>query len=236
MAVKSRQRGKGGAAPGAPRPKIEPRKPPLFSRRWFRRSFVIVLVLGAAWIGTTIWGRVSRADSLRTYAKALFNAQRPYLQDTDASSQDSINNVAQRFAQKDPSVTAAKLGTAAQKWELDLTDARDSVRRLKPPSELKDANKMIAQAIDLYVGVARFYVVVQKQQELAATEPTKKLKDSAANQVQLLLTHISELTTRADTLYQAGMSEVTELERAWGVKLGSQPSTIQTGAPGTIPS
>jgi hypothetical protein len=236
MAVKSRQRGKGGAAPGAPRPKIEPRKPHLFKRRWFRRSMAVVAALLAVWIGTTIWGKVSRADSLRTYAKALFNAQRPYLQDTDASSLDSIKNVAQRFAQNDKTVTPAKLGVAAQKWELDFSDARDSVRRLKPPSELKDANQMIAQAIDLYVGVARFYVVVQKQQELAVTEPTKKLKDAAANQVQLLLTHISELTTRADTLYQAGMSEVTQLEHAWGVKVGSQPSTLQTGLPGTIPS
>ena len=235
MAVKSRQRGKGGAAPGAPRPKIEPRKPPLFKRTWLRRSFAVVLVLLAAWLGTNIWGRVSRADALRTYAKALFNAQRNYLKDIDTSSQDSIKNVAQRFAAGDKTVTAATLGAAAKNWELDFTDARDSVGRLKPPRELKGANQTIAQAIDLYVGVARFYVVVQKQQELADKEP-KQLKAAATAQVQLLIQHISELTARADTLYQAGMSEVTQLEHDWGVKLGSQPSTQQTGVPGVIPS
>src|SRR5437868_4591300 len=94
VATKSKSRAKGGAAPGAPKPKIEPRKTPLLRRTWFRRTAAVVLALLALWIALFVWGRVSRSSALRSYNKKLYNAGLPFFQDI----QTGVNSMQQAIA------------------------------------------------------------------------------------------------------------------------------------------
>jgi cytoskeletal protein RodZ len=217
VATKSRQRGKGGAAPGAPKPKVEPRKQPLLRRTWFRRTFVVVLALVLLWVGLFTWGRVSRASALRSYEKKLFDAARPFFQDIEQGTA-SIQQTVADFS--DGKIKAAALGTAAAKWEADFTTAHAAVSKLNPPSELKDAQATFVSALEEYVGAARFYIVVQKQQELKDAIPAKstKLSKQASDQVQLLLQHVSAMRARGDALYTHAVTAINGLAKSWGVE------------------
>src|SRR5438067_6252802 len=110
VATKSKARAKGGAAPGAPKPKIEPRKPPLMRRTWFRRTAAVVLAVLALWIALFVWGRVSRASALRAYETKLFNAARPFFQDIEQGP-SSMQQVVANFS--DGKLTTMQLCTAA---------------------------------------------------------------------------------------------------------------------------
>jgi hypothetical protein len=227
VATKSKVRAKGGAAPGAPKPKIEPRKTPFFQRRWVRWTSIAVLVLLALWIGLFAWGRVSRASALRSYEQKLFDAARPFFQDIeqgDTSMQQTVANF------RDLKTTSTQLGTAAAKWEADFSSARDAVSHLKPPSELKNAQAAFVAALDDYIGVARFYVVVQRQRQLEDVVP-KANKKAAEDQVQLLLQHISDAQSRADALYTQATNAINDLAKHWGVK-AKNPLPV---APGQVP-
>ncbi|MGZ4204058.1 MAG: hypothetical protein ACXVQ7_05535 [Actinomycetota bacterium] len=227
MATKSKVRAKGGAAPGAPKPKIEPKKTPLLRRTWFRWVSVVVLVLVALWVSLFVWGRVSRASALRTYEQKLFDAARPFFQDIeqgDSSMQATVANF------RDGKSTSDALAKAAAKWEADFTSARDAVSNLKPPGELKDAQATFVAALSDYVGVARFYVVVQKQRNLEDAVPAKN-KKVAEDQVQLLLQHIADAQSRADDLYARAVAAINSLAGHWGVKT----KTPLPPAPGQVP-
>jgi hypothetical protein len=243
VATKSRPRAKGGAAPGAPKPKIEPRKLPLGQRTWVRRSAVAVLVLLALFVGLTVWGRVSRSSQLRSYRTKLFDAARPFFQDIeqgDASLQQTVGNF------RDGKIDSIALGTASAKWETDFRAARDAVANLKPPGELVNAQANFLAALDDYIGVARFYVVVQQERALERTVPAKNQK-AVEDQVLLMLQHIGDARSRADALYTKAINAIDNLAKHWGVKTktpfptapGTVPPSGLTGQPGsplTIPS
>ena len=230
MATKSKPRAKGGAAPGAPKPRIEPRKTPLMRRRWFRIVALVVLVILALWIFMFTWGHVSRANALRSYESKLFDAGRPFFQDIqpgDSSMQQIVANF------RDGKIPSTVLATSAAKWEQDIDAAGTAIFKLKPPRELKNAQDKLLAALADYVGVARFYVVVQKQRQLEDLIPVKDkvARKAAEDQVQLLLQHISAARARADAVYTNAVNEINALAGKWGVKA----KTPLPAAPGDLP-
>jgi hypothetical protein len=218
-----------GAAPGAPRPKIEPRKPHLFRRTWFRRTFLIVLGVVVLWVGLFTWGHVSRASVLRSYDRKLFDAARPFFQHIETSP-TSMEQVVADYT--NGTVSASQLGKDAAVWETDYTAAHAAVSALKPPRELKDAQQTFISALEEYIATVRFYVVVQKQQELENAIPVKnkKLRQQADDQRKLLLDHVAATSARGDTMYTQAIAAIKSLAKSWGVKAPSFPS-----APGQIP-
>ena len=108
-----------------------------------------------------------------------------------------------------------------------------AISKLKPPSELKGAQFDLLVSLADYVGVARFYVVVQKQSDLAASIPAnlKTQKTAASNQLQLLLQHVADAQSRADVTYAQAMAAINDLAAKWHVK-AKNPFPP---APGVIP-
>jgi hypothetical protein len=196
-------------------------------RTWFRRTAAVVLALLALWIGLFVWGHVSRASALRSYETKLFDASRPFFQDIEQGP-TSMQQVVADF--RDGKITSANLVTAAAKWEQDFNTAGPAIARLKPPSELRNAQANFLTALHGYIGVARFYVVVQKQRQLEDAVP-KANKKAAEDQVQLLLQHISDLRSRSDALYTSVVTAINDLAAKWGVKA----KTPLPAAPGEIP-
>ena len=218
-----------GAAPGAPRPKIEPRKPHLFRRTWFRRTFLIVLGVVLLWVGLFTWGHVSRASALRSYDRKLFDAARPFLQHIETSPTSMEQTVADYTAGK---IKSSQLAKDSATWETDFTAAHAAVSALKPPDELKGAQQTFVSALEEYIATVRFYVVVDKQQQLLDQIPVKNktLHQSADNQLKLLLDHVAATSARGDTMYTQAVSAITSLAKRWGVKPQAFPA-----APGQIP-
>lgn len=218
MATKSKPRAKSGAAPGAPKPKIEPRKTPLMRRTWFRRTAAVVMVLLALWIGQFVWGRVSRSSALQSYTTKLFNAGRPFFQDI----QTGVNSMQQAIADfKNGTMNSKALAVNSAQWEKDFNAAGTAIAALKPPSELKAAQHDLLIALADYIGVARFYVPVQEQSDLADSIPAnlKQQKQAAINQLNLLEQHVADAQARADNNYKIAMQTITDLAAKWHVKI-----------------
>jgi len=240
VATKSKPRAKSGAAPGAPKPKIEPRKTPLMRRTWFRRTAAAVLAVVALWIGLFVWGRVSRSSALRSYTNKLFSAGRPFFQDI----QTGANSMQQAIADfKNGTINSTALGVDSAQWEKDFDAAGSAIVALKPPDELKAAQHDLLIAVVDYIGVARLYVVVQKQSDLADSIPAtlKKAKKAAVDQLNLLEQHVAEVQSGADGNYTTAMKTITDLAAAWHVKIANPfppaPSAVTPPSqPGVTPS
>jgi hypothetical protein len=212
-------------------------------RTWFRRTAAVVLAVIALWIGLFVWGRVSRASALRSYETKLFDAARPFFQDIEQGP-TSMQQIVANF--RDGKIPSADLASAAAKWEQDFNTAGPAIARLNPPKELRNAQANFLSAMHEYIGVARFYVVVQKQRQLEDAVP-KANKKAAEDQVQLLLQHISAMRSRADALYTSVVTAINDLAAKWGVKAktplpappGEVPPPATQGVPGgglTLPS
>lgn len=232
----------GGAAAGAPRPRIEPKQPPLLRQRWLRRTVLVLLALLGIWIGTTVWAAMSRSNALRSYDEALFRAQQPFFAHVEPGTDTNIDQVHQGFSEG--AVTAKRLEELAGTWEKDFTAARDAVRGLDPdtsgeeiPSEVVDANGLIAESLEMYAGVAKMYVVAAGQKRLAAVADGAAERTQLEEQLQRLLTGISEWRERAARTHSLGTRRIEILREAWGVKDGRQlePSGGAPGAPAEIP-
>lgn len=238
MAIKGKGKSKRSdhGAP-APRPKIEPRKKPFSKRRSVRRGSLLLVVLLALLIGSVVYGRMSRADSLRSYGKKLEKAEGDLIKDTRAGAPLSLIDLPTQFQQG--KATAQQLTDASATWEKDFTAARDAVAALKPPSELKGANDAIRQAIEEYIGVARWYAVAAKQKALESIGTTPAAKKLLSDQFQSLLQHITEARTRAEQNVQAATTEIADLDHRWGVVPITPPDLARTpggqGPPGGAP-
>jgi hypothetical protein len=232
MAIKGKSRNRRGARASsvAPRPKIEPRTIPLHKRPAIRKAAIAGGVLLALFIAATVWGKVSRANALEDYDQELFAAQRLLLQHTQSGAPQSIapGGMFQQFAAGQ--VDAKNLRAAATAWQKDFQTAATNVRALDPPDELRDANEMIAQGIDAYLGVARFSEVLIRQKELVSGATSKKQRTALEQQLQLVLAQAEDARARADALVREGSGRVSALKRAWGV--GPAEASPSPGAPG----
>jgi len=212
MARKSAQRR--GAALGAPKPKIEPRKTPLTRRRWFRWTALVVVLLFGLWLGLFLWGRSSRANVLRVYDRALNRAQTGYLQHTAATLPDSFATLPQQFQQGQ--ATPERLKEAARTWQQDFADAADAVRALDPPEQLEEANQIIAESLTLYAEVAAMYIVLADERSVASVAEGS-LANRLQGQVDALGTAIQATRNRADSIRRVGIQAVNALKLSWGI-------------------
>lgn len=248
MAIKGKTKRRGGARTRAahpPKPIVVERKPPLLSRKPIRLGIAIVLGLGVVLGGLRVWQNVARSSALRSYDKKLSRAQGPLLQALDPNSITSFQANSQAFSAGQ--IAAKDFLATAQKWESDLNVVKTAVSKLRGPSQLGDAQGLIVQGIDDYIGVARLYQVAALQQEIAdqTAAKAKTFKDKAAaaalndrataerNQVQVLVLHASEWLQRASTTYQLGLTKLQVLEKEWQLP---QPSASATPAPAGLTS
>lgn len=208
MAIKgrTRRRARGGGA-GAPKPAVRPRPVPLWRRRGVRWATAGLLLVAAALGGLRVWQNTSRASALRAYDEALQRAQGSLLQHFAPEALTSILDTPDRFTGGE--VPPGEMRDLARRWESDFATARDRVRELEPPAELATAQELIAEGIDMYVGVARLYAAAAER-ALAAGELDAVALDYAAQ--------ASAWTERADRVYTLGARAINDLKIAWGLE------------------
>ena len=213
MAVKGKSRS--GAAPGAPKPKIEPRKPPLSKRPGFRKGALVLGVLLVLFVVGTTWGRVNRNNDLRAYDRSLTAALRPFQKHNE---QGSPTNLADNVRQiGSGALTAKQITDLTASWETDFAAARDAVGKLDPPDELALANTMYAEALDDYVGIARLAKAIADERALASRIDGRALKAAADKQVTALQSSLQEWQGRADKRRTEALAAINALKSDWGV-------------------
>jgi len=191
-----------------------------------------VVVLVALGVASFVWGRVSRADSLRAFDARLTAAMTPVQQYLDPLEAQPLSQVPLKFGRGQ--VGAIELKTDAAQWEKDFTAARDRVMTVRAPREAIDARDTFVQALDAYRGLARFYFVVAQEEQIAQSMGGAT-QTQVANQVQLMLTHLSEAKMRADASLELAQRELDALKRVWGVRVKPKPRPGRGGAGGLAP-
>ncbi|MGH2786200.1 MAG: hypothetical protein ACRDJ1_13140 [Actinomycetota bacterium] len=217
MAIKGkkRPRPRGQALP--PRPTVPARKTPLAMRKSVKRAAVITLAVLAMLGGLRIWQNVSRADAVREFNADLIAAQEPLL---GHLRQDSLTNV-------QTSLDAFQKGQMPGKqfldlsaiWEADFKKSKENVDALKPPNDVaREAQLLIVEGLEGYVGVARLYNVAAQMKQNAEAEKDVAKKKLWDDKVQVLLQHALEWRQRADRVYTIGQGKFDDLKVRYKVE------------------
>ncbi len=240
MAIKGKSKSRGGKArSSAPRPVITERKPPFLARKSVRIAIVAVFGVAAILGALRVWQNKGRSNDLRAYDRALTRSQALIVTHFEEGSLTGFRTSIQEF--KDGKLDPKRFRDLAALWEKDFRASKESVAKLKPPKQLGNAQELVVQGIDAYVGIARMYQMAATQREIATESQNvakaekdaaqkKKLEAQAkkdADQVQVILLQVGEWQTRADALYSLGIKRITELKVEWGVE---KPSTSQPGS------
>ena len=227
MAIKGkkRPRPRGQALP--PRPTVPVRRTPLGQRREVKRALVIVLSLLSLLGGLRVWQNVSRSDAVREYNKKLLSAQEPLIMHLR---QDSLTNVQANLDQfQKGQLEGKKFLDLSALWETDFGKAKDAVDTLKPPNEVtKQAQDLIVEGLDGYVGVARLYNVAAQLKQNAEAEKDAAKKKLWDDKIQVILQHALEWRQRADRVYTIGQTMFDDLKDRYGV----EPKLDTTGGTG----
>lgn len=244
MAIKGKSKKKGGrgrAGSLSPKPVIVERKPPLLSRKPVRIGIVSVLALAAILGGLRVWQNVSRSNDLKAYDRALVRAQGLLTQHLDPQALTGLGESTSQFGSN--KLDSARFKELAALWEKDFKQSKDLVAKLKPPKQLLEAQQLILQGMEGYVGVARLYQLAADQRKIAqaSADLAKTTKDPAlkkkleaqsksdADQVQVIMLHATEWRQRADAVYDLGKNKVEELKSEWGLNSGEPPVTVPSG-------
>lgn len=237
MAIKAksrRRKGRRGPAKGqrvAPAPKPGTKRIPLMQRSWVRRTLVAIVALTVLAIGLRSWQNAARAHSLRLYLDRLATAQAPAVAHLTPASQTYLETTARNFIEgKTGSGPFLKI---AEVWEEQFRAARDNVKALLPPPQLRHAQRLLVAGLDQYVGVARLYNLAAQQRTVAARQ-AKPAADAFEDKVQVTLLHAGEWVERANDVYSEGGLILEQYKRAW---LGIPLSRDVPGVPrGLLPS
>jgi hypothetical protein len=232
MAIKGKSKKRGGAgrrAAVAPKPVVVERRPPFLARPAVKRTMLVVLIVAVVLGGLRVWQNMGRANALKTYDRRLTRAQGLLTTHVDPSTITSISRNSSDFASG--KLTAKQFLDLAKQWEADFNTTKTDIAKLKGPSQLGDAQALIVQGVDGYIGMARLYQVAAQQQQMAdaTAAAAKTVKDAAArktlearakaerDQVQVLMLHADEARRRADAIYDLGTAKLNALKREWGV-------------------
>ncbi|MGH2794369.1 MAG: hypothetical protein ACRDKG_08680 [Actinomycetota bacterium] len=222
MAIKGkkRPRPRGQALP--PRPTISARKPPLAARRDVKRAAVITLAVLAMLGGLRIWQNVSRADAVRDYNAELISAQEPLL---GHLRQDSLTNVQTSLDQfQQGKMPGKQFLDLSAIWETDFKKAKENVDALKPPNDVaKEAQQLIVEGLDGYIGVARMYNLAAQLKQNGEAEKDAAKKKLWDDKVQVLLQHALEFRQRADRVYTIGQGKFDDLKVRYKVEAPLPP-------------
>lgn len=223
MAIKgkSRRRSKTKGPALAPKPTISPRRTPLAQRRSVKRAAVIALAVGSILGGLRLWQNVERSDALQTYDRALLRAQAPLLQHLGEGSLTNLQQTVQQFTPSDArqrQIDGKRFREVAELWEKDFKAAKEAVEKLKPPNKVaEDAQFLIVQGLDGYVGLVRLYNLAGQVRALAEAEKVAATKSKLEDQVQVLLQHATEWRGRADAVYNRGRALLDDLKVRYGI-------------------
>lgn len=233
MSIKAksrRKRGRRGLA-RAPVPKPQPKPLPFLERPPVRRTIAGLVVLGAVLVGLRAWQNAARSHSLRLYLDRLVAAQAPAVAHLTPASETYVDTTAKEFIEG--STTSAAFLAIAEVWERQFREARDNVAGLRPPPQLRHAQRLMVAGLDQYVGVARLYHLAGQQRSVAQKQP-KASADAFEDKVQVTLQHASEWNERAGKIYSEGGTILERYKLAW---LGIPLSRPVTGVPrGLLPS
>lgn len=223
MAIKgkSRRRSRARRTAVPPRPQIGARKLHLLQQPGLRRAIVSALGLAVILGGLRVWQNTARADDLRSYDRALTRAQGLLLQHLSPDSPTYLEKNVSDFTSKRLGTTQfSELGKA---WENDFRSTLQAVRRLRPPSQLRQAQEQLAEGIDAYVGVARLYQLAALQRSSGDGVTDKKVSQKIENQVQVILQHAREWRERADKIYSLGQSAINSYKASWHIEAPLPP-------------
>jgi len=216
VAIKGKRRTRPRAAAQAPRPSISARRTPIALRRDVKRTVVIVLSLLSILGGLRVWQNVSRSDAVRSYVKKLGAAQQFLLIHLDQNSLTNVQSNVQQFTSG--KLEAAKFIQLADLWEKDFRAAEDAMKKVKPPNKLLvQAQALIVDGVDGYVGLARLYNVAGQIMAVADTEKDPAQKKLISDKVQVVLTHAMEWQQRSDTVYNEGNKVLQDLLVRYGI-------------------
>ena len=217
MAIKGksrrRSRTKGVHAP--PKPQITPRKLSPWQRPDLRRGLAVALGLFVLLGGLRVWQNSARADSLRSYIRALKTAEAPYLAHVGNASPTALDKKVRDFTQAQ--VGVADFKTLVDRWEKDFGEAKTGVSKLVPPGPLRQAQQWILEGLDGFAGVARLLNVAVQQREFADQPAQKALQQKLENQVQVVIQHANEWLGRARAVYQHGVDLINDYRSSWHV-------------------
>lgn len=234
MAIKGRARKRsGGKGPAlAPRAQTAPRRTPPWRRPWVRRSVAAALAVAAILGGLWVWQNTSHSGALRTYVRDLRQAEAPMLAHLAPDSQTNLADAATQFGKGQ--ITAQQFRDLTSQWEKDFGRSHEAVLALTPPGPLIQANELLAEGIDGYVGVAQLYEVAAIERGLAAAEKDPKQRSKIEDQVQVLLQRAGEWRQRIDAVYEQGKGNLCDLASSWHIEQPPQcvtPDSAGTGSP-----
>jgi hypothetical protein len=220
---KKRPRPRGQALP--PRPTVPARRTPFGQRREVKRALVIVLSILSLLGGLRVWQNVSRSDSVREFNRKLLSAQEPLIMHLR---QDSLTNVQTNLDQfQKGQLEGKKFLDLSALWEADFDKANKAVDALDAPNEVSgNAQELIVEGLDGYIGVARLYNVTAQLKQNAEVETDAAKKKLWEDKIQVLLQHALEWRQRADRVYAIGQTMFDDLKDRYGVepKLDTTPT------------
>jgi hypothetical protein len=217
MAIKgkSRRRSRAKGVHSPPKPQITSKKVPFLARQDVRRTLAVVLGVLVMLGGLRVWQNAHRADALRDYLTALGKGIAPYTAHLGAESPNALDKNVGEF-------TSAKVGVPeflklAGQWEKDFGAARDNVRKLTPPHQMRSAKTWLLQGFDDLIGAVRLFNVAAQQRAFADLPAQSKVQQKLENQVQVVLQHAGEALTRARSAYQKGLDVLAGYGSSWHI-------------------
>ena len=219
MAIKGKSRKRSKPKPPAlpPRPAIGARKTPLAFRKNVKRTAVIVLALLAFLGGLRVWQNVARADALRKFNQDLSTAQSKFIAHFAPNAPSSFDQNLQAFTQGQ--IGGSAIIALATLWETDFRSGLEEVSKIKPPNPVaEDAQFLIEQGIDGYIGVVRLLNLAGQVKLLADAEKDPKQKQQLNDKVQVTLQQADEWRKqRADVIYTRGAKKLDDLNVQYGI-------------------
>jgi hypothetical protein len=207
---------------------VPARRTPLAQRRDVKRALVIVLSSLSLLGGLRVWQNVSRSDAVREFNGKLLAAQEPLIMHLR---QDSLTNVQTNLDQfQNGQLEGKKFLDLAAVWEADFDKANKAVDALDAPNEVSgNAQELIVEGLDGYIGVARLYNVAAQLKQNAEAEKDLAKKKLWDDKIQVLLQHALEWRQRADRVYTIGQTMFDDLKDRYGVEPKLQAPTDGTG-------
>jgi hypothetical protein len=226
----AKSKSRSGAAPGAPKPKVEPRKQPLAQQRGFRWAALVAGGLVLLWILTAILGGIHRTSVLKGYDRDLAEAQQPFTKYKEPANEFAFTELPTQFLAGQASVK--KLKDASLAWQRDFAQAANNVRALTPPEQLVEAQEEIASAFDVYGAAAKQYGTLADLRAAIEKARPGRAKDAIVTAFNTALAGVGDVRTQADALYGHATASITDLEQRWGIKKAPVTSDLTSLPPG----
>jgi len=225
---KSRKRSKPRRVALPPRPAIGARKTPPAFRRDVKRAVVITLSVLSLLGGLRVWQNDSRSESLKKFNQRLAQAQSTFIAHFSPNAPTAFDKNIDAFTQGQ--IGGGAMIALATLWEKDFRDTENKVAKLKAPNPVaKDAQELIQQGIDGYVGVVRLFNLAGQIRQIADAEKDPAQKQLLLDKVKVTMQQADEWRKqRADVIYTRGAKRLSELNIQYGIEKPQPQSSTST--------